>query len=93
MGALSIADQGAGLLGAVDGNCQTLDQVVPTFDVPGVKPCLGGPPGHPSGSSQSVIADANNNYVLVLHPTQLNPRLRQSSEVGASEALAYIQKH
>ena len=67
-GALSATDQGAGLLGAIDGTSQNLDQVVPTIDVPGVKPFLGPAPGHPSGSSHSVAADAANNHVFVPHP-------------------------
>jgi hypothetical protein len=67
-GALSVTDQGAGLLGSIDGTSQSLDQVVPTIDVPGVKPFLGPPPGHPSGSSHSVAANAANNHVLVPHP-------------------------
>ena len=67
-GALSATDQGAGLLGTIDGTSQNLDQVVPTIDVPGVKPFLGPPPGHPSGSSHSVAANAANNHVFVPHP-------------------------
>jgi hypothetical protein len=67
-GALSATDQGAGLLGVVDGTSQALDQVVPTIDVPGVTPFLGPPPGHPSGSSHSVAVDAANNHVFVPHP-------------------------
>ncbi len=43
-GALSTTDQGAGLLGVIDGTSQSLDQVVPTIDVPAVKPC-DKPPG------------------------------------------------
>jgi hypothetical protein len=41
---------------------------VPTFNVPGVQPLLGPPPGHPSGSSHSVAANAANNLVFVPHP-------------------------
>lgn len=67
-GGLSTTDQGAGLLGAIDGTSQSLDQIVPTFDVPGVKPFLGPAPGHPSGSSHSVAADAANNHVFVPLP-------------------------
>jgi len=67
-GALSATDQGAGLVGAIDGTSQNLDQIVPTFDVPGVKPFLGPPPGHPSGSSHSVAANKTNNWVLVPLP-------------------------
>ena len=61
-GALSATDQGAGLLGAVDGTNQSLDQVVPTFDVPAVTG------KHVSGSSHSVAANAVNNWVFVPHP-------------------------
>jgi hypothetical protein len=67
-GALSTTDQGAGLLGVIDGTTQNLDQIVPTFDVPGVTPFLGPPPGHPSGSAHSVAANAANNHVFVPLP-------------------------
>jgi hypothetical protein len=67
-GALSTTDQGAGLLGVIDGTTQNLDQIVPTFDVPGVAPFLGPPPGHPSGSAHSVAANAANNHVFVPLP-------------------------
>jgi hypothetical protein len=67
-GALSTTDQGAALLGVIDGTTQLLDQIVPTFDVPGVTPFLGPPPGHPSGSSHSVAANAANNHVFVPLP-------------------------
>jgi len=67
-GALSTTDQGAGLLGVIDGTSQNLDQIVPTFDVPGVLPLLGPPPGHPSGSAHSVAANAANNHVFVPLP-------------------------
>jgi len=67
-GALSTTDQGAGLLGVIDGKSQMLDQIVPTFNVPGVLPLLGPPPGHPSGSSHSVAANAANNWVFVPIP-------------------------
>jgi hypothetical protein len=62
-GALSTTDQGAGLLGVIDGTSQNLDQIVPTFDVPLVSPPLG-PPGH----SHSVAANASNNWVFVPLP-------------------------
>jgi hypothetical protein len=68
LGALSTTDQGAGLLGVIDGTSQNLDQIVPTFDVPGVKPFLGPAPGHPSGSAHSVAANAANNHVFVPLP-------------------------
>ena len=61
-GGLSTTDQGAGLLGVIDGISQNLDQIVPTFDVPAVKGV------HPSGSSHSVAANSTNNFVFVPHP-------------------------
>jgi hypothetical protein len=64
----STTDQGAAILGVIDGTSQLLDQIVPTFNVPGVPPLLGPPPGHPSGSSHSVAANAANNHVFVPHP-------------------------
>jgi len=67
-GATSLTDEGAALLGVIDGTSQSLDQIVPTINVPGVKPFLGPPTGHPSGSSHSVAADAANNQVFVPHP-------------------------
>ena len=67
-GATSTTDQAAAILGVIDGTSQTLDQIVPTFNVPGVTPLLGPPPGHPSGSSHSVAANGANNWVFVPHP-------------------------
>jgi len=67
-GALSTTDEGAGLLGVIDARSQSLDQLVPTLDVPGVTPFLGPPPGHPSGSAHSVAANAANNWVFVPLP-------------------------
>lgn len=66
-GALSTTDQGAGLLGVIDGTSQSLDQVVPTFDVPAVKAGTG-VVGHVSGSSHSVAANDTNHWVFVPHP-------------------------
>lgn len=63
-GSLSTTDQGAGLLGAIDGTSQSLDQIVPTINVPKVT----GMGAHPSGSSHSVAANASNNLVFVPHP-------------------------
>jgi hypothetical protein len=67
-GATSTTDQGAAILGVIDGTSQSLDQIVPTFNVPGVLPLLGPPPGHPSGSSHSVAANSKNNHVFVPLP-------------------------
>jgi hypothetical protein len=61
-GALSSTDQGAGLLGSIDGTSQNLDQIVPTFDVPAVTG------KHVSGSAHSVAANAANNWVFVPLP-------------------------
>lgn len=61
-GGLSTTDQGAGILGAIDGTSQDLDQIVPTIDVPAVKGV------HVSGSSHSVAANASNSWVFVPHP-------------------------
>ena len=67
-GATSVTDQAAAILGVIDGTSQSLDQIVPTINVPLVSPALGPPPGHPSGSSHSVAANAANNWVFVPHP-------------------------
>jgi hypothetical protein len=67
-GATSTTDQGAAVLGVIDGSRQSLDQLVPTINVPLLSPPLGPPPGHPSGSSHSVAANATNNWVFVPHP-------------------------
>jgi sugar lactone lactonase YvrE len=61
-------EQGAAILGVIDGTSQILDQIVPTFNVPNVPPLLGPPPGHPSGTSHSVAANAANNWVFVPLP-------------------------
>jgi hypothetical protein len=67
-GATSTTDQAAAILGVIDGTSQTLDQIVPTINVPLVSPPLGPPPGHPNGSSHSVAANGANNWVFVPHP-------------------------
>lgn len=61
-GGLSTTDQGAGILGVIDGTSQNLDQITPTIDVPAVKGV------HVSGSSHSVAANASNGWVFVPHP-------------------------
>lgn len=61
-GALSTTDEGAGLLGVIDGTSQSLDQIVPTLNVPAVTG------KHVSGSSHSVAANAANNWVFVPIP-------------------------
>jgi hypothetical protein len=60
-GALSTTDQGAGLLGVINATTQSLDQIVPTFDVPATKT-------HVSGSSHSVAVNAANNWAFVPMP-------------------------
>jgi hypothetical protein len=67
-GATSTTDQAAAILGVIDGTSQNLDQLVPTLNVPAVKPLLGPPPGHPGGSSHSVAVNSANNWVFVPHP-------------------------
>ncbi|HUC72692.1 MAG TPA: hypothetical protein VMS01_15995 [Stellaceae bacterium] len=54
-------EQGAAILGAIDGTSQRLDQLVPTFNVPAVT----GTGAHPAGSAHSVAANGANNQVLV----------------------------
>jgi hypothetical protein len=61
-GALSTTDEGAGMLGVIDGTSQTLDQIVPTMDVPAVTG------KHVSGSSHSVAVNSANNWVFVPMP-------------------------
>ena len=48
----------------IDAFSQTLDQLVPTFNVPAVTT---GDPSvqHPAGTAHSVAVDAKNNHVLV----------------------------
>jgi hypothetical protein len=57
--------QGAAILGVIDGTSQSLDQLVPTFNVPAVAPTTGPPPGHPAGNAHSVAANASNNHIFV----------------------------
>jgi hypothetical protein len=61
-GATSTTDQAAAVLGVIDGESQSLDQLVPTFNVPAVTGV------HVSGSSHSVAANATNSWVFVPHP-------------------------
>jgi hypothetical protein len=61
-GATSTTDQAAAVLGVIDGESQSLDQLVPTINVPAVTGV------HVSGSSHSVAANAANNWVFVPHP-------------------------
>jgi hypothetical protein len=57
----TVVDQGAAILGVIDGTSQRLDQLVPTFNVPAVT----GTGAHPAGSAHSVAANENNNQVFV----------------------------
>jgi hypothetical protein len=62
---VTAVEQGAAVLGVIDGTSQKLDQLVPTFNVPAVPPTAGPPPGHPAGNAHSVAANATNNQVFV----------------------------
>jgi hypothetical protein len=61
------AAQGPATLGVIDAFSQSLDQLVPTFNVPAVTT---GDPSvqHPAGTAHSVAADATNNHVLAPLP-------------------------
>jgi hypothetical protein len=61
-GATSTTDQAAAVLGVIDGTSQSLDQLVPTFNVPAVTGV------HVSGSGHSVAANATNGWVFVPSP-------------------------
>jgi hypothetical protein len=63
-GATSTTDEGAAILGVIDGTSQNLNQVVPTINVPAATT----PIKHVSGSSHSVAANGSNNWVFVPHP-------------------------
>jgi hypothetical protein len=59
-----VAAQGPATLGVIDAFSKTLDQLVPTFNVPAITT---GPTTsqHPAGTAHSVAANAKNNHVLV----------------------------
>jgi len=57
--------QGAATLDVVDALSQTLDQRVPTFNVPAVTAASGDVDPHPAGTAHSVAAYAGNNHVYV----------------------------
>jgi hypothetical protein len=65
----SLTAQGAAVLGSIDGTSLTVDQLVPTFNVPNnIDP---GPPVktiHVSGAGHSVAANMTNNWVFVPAP-------------------------
>ena len=56
--------QGAAILGVIDALSQTLDQLVPTLNVPAVG-TGNSPTEHPAGTAHSVTANADNNHVFV----------------------------
>jgi len=56
--------QGAAILGVIDAFSKTLDQLVPTFNVPAVG-TGNSPTEHPAGTAHSVAANAENNHVFV----------------------------
>jgi len=60
------AAQGASVLGVIDAFSHSLDQLVPTFNVPAV--VAPAPNPHPAGTSHSVAANARNNLVFVALP-------------------------
>jgi hypothetical protein len=55
--------QGAAILGVIDAFRKTLDQLVPTLNVPAV--VAPAPNPHPAGTAHSVAAKAENNHVFV----------------------------
>ena len=60
------AAQGASVLGVIDAFSNSLDQLVPTFNVPAV--VAPEPDPHPGGTAHSVAANAENNLVFVALP-------------------------
>jgi len=56
--------QGAAILGVIDAFSKTLDQLVPTLNVPAVG-TGNSPTEHPAGTAHSVAANAKNNRVFV----------------------------
>jgi len=61
---LSAAAQGASVLGVIDAFSRSLDQLVPTFNVPAVG-TGNNSTEHPAGTAHSVAANASNNLVFV----------------------------
>jgi hypothetical protein len=55
--------QGAAMLGVIDAFRKTLEQLVPTLNVPAV--VAPAPNPHPAGTAHSVAANAGNNHVFV----------------------------
>jgi hypothetical protein len=57
--------QGAAILGVIDAGSNTLDQLVPTLNVPAVTAASGDVNPHPAGTAHSVAANAQTNHVFV----------------------------
>ncbi len=57
--------QGAAVLGVIDAGNKTLDQLVPTLNVPAVTSSTAVADKHPAGTAYSVAADARKNRVFV----------------------------
>ncbi len=55
--------QGAAILGVIEASNKTLEQLVPTLNVPAV--VAPAPNPHPAGTAHSVAANAGNNHVFV----------------------------
>ncbi len=64
---LTTAAQGASVLGVIDALSNSLDQLVPTFNVPAVG-TGNSSTEHPAGTAHSVAANASNNLVFVPLP-------------------------
>jgi hypothetical protein len=60
-----LAAQGAATLDVIDALSETLDQRVPTLNVPAVSATSGDTNPHPAGTAHSVAADAFTNHVFV----------------------------
>jgi hypothetical protein len=61
----TLTAQGAAVLGVIDARRGTLDQLVPTLNVPAVKAADAVAGGHPAGTAHSVAVNAENNHVFV----------------------------
>ena len=62
-GGAPLTAQGAAILGVIDALSKTVDQLVPTFNVPAVVAPDSNP--HPAGTAHSVAANAETNHVFV----------------------------
>jgi hypothetical protein len=61
----TLTAQGAAVLGVINADSGTLDQLVPTLNVPAVKAADAVAGGHPAGTAHSVAANAENNHVFI----------------------------